>query len=686
MTVSPRPGLMFLLLFLPVILSFGICPAAKSAVPPAQDVFPIYPEIKPNVDFWVDIFTRYSKTEGVVHHTWDLSKVFAVISLDPTRTRSAAKNNRRTVKQAVKTWKTALIKASQGSLTDPEKQKKIETLFGKTPDAKTLKNAAYSLRVQTGLKEHFREGLIRSGAMVPEFKKIFRHHGVPEDLVFLPCVESSFNVYAYSKFGAAGVWQFTRGTGKRYMEIGYVVDERRDPFIASQAAARLLKRNYGALGDWSLAITAYNHGLNGMKRALKRHGNYPAIYKNYRSRSFKFASRNFYSEFLAARQVAKNHLTYFGEIRKDRPVAHTRITTQGFLSVADMAQKLDLDLATIRQMNPALRPPVFDGRKFIPKGFSLRLPGPISPAVAVKAVADLYRDKQKPSRFHRVQRGDTAGKIAMIHDVRLKDLILANGLNRRATIYVGQSLRIPSARETLVAAAAPARTNKNTLPVKTAKDNMTAKAAKETLPAPPEPAIPLDTKIFEPAVEPPPAAPNAPAVLTVVTADLKIARQTTDKNKNTGIIHVAPEETLGHYADWLGIATQKIRTLNRLSFGTPISVGQEIKIPLAKDSSAAFEEKRYEFHQEILEDFFGSFFVTDTDTYEIKAGDTLWDLCLNTLEIPLWLLEKYNPGITRHTLNLGDKINYPLVSPRNGKTEGIKFTPPLQNSGGHDTG
>ena len=148
--------------------------------------------------------------------------------------------------------------------------------------------------------DRFREGLIRSGAYVDQIKEIFRSYGLPSDLAYLPHVESSFNPKAYSKFGAAGLWQFMRSTGKRFLEIDYTLDERRDPIRASHAAARLLKENYKALGTWPMAITAYNHGLAGMMRATRSKGNYEAIFKQYRSRLFKFASRNFYSEFLAA--------------------------------------------------------------------------------------------------------------------------------------------------------------------------------------------------------------------------------------------------------------------------------------------------------------------------------------------------------------------------------------------------
>ncbi|MCG8636425.1 MAG: lytic transglycosylase domain-containing protein, partial [Desulfobacterales bacterium] len=153
------------------------------------------------------------------------------------------------------------MKLAGGKAPVTAKEKKVAALFGQDAKPATYKRAKQNLRIQTGLNRHFRDGIIRSGALVGEFKRIFRSYGLPEDLVYLPCVESSFDVTAYSKFGAAGIWQFTRSTGRRYMKIGYVVDERRDPFIATHAAAKLLKRNYGELRQWSMALTAYNHGL-----------------------------------------------------------------------------------------------------------------------------------------------------------------------------------------------------------------------------------------------------------------------------------------------------------------------------------------------------------------------------------------------------------------------------------------
>jgi membrane-bound lytic murein transglycosylase D len=301
------------------------------------------------------------------------------------------------------------------------------------------------VRGQLGQKDRFRAGLIRSGAYLDEIRTILTSYGVPEDLAYLPHVESSFNPSAYSKFGAAGIWQFMRSTGKQFMEVGYVLDERRDPLRATHAAAQLLRENYEKLGSWPLAITAYNHGAAGMARARQKHGDYPAIFTRYRSRTFKFASRNFYSEFLAARQVASDHTAYFGTLELAAPAASHTVRLDGYVRFEDLCAHYKVAPDVMKQMNPALRSPVFNDQKYVPKGYELRLPLDAAPIGATLAAipSAFYQSAQKPSRFYTVQRGDTAGRIARAHGVRLSDLILANNLSARATIYPKQTLRIP---------------------------------------------------------------------------------------------------------------------------------------------------------------------------------------------------------------------------------------------------
>ncbi|UCF92868.1 MAG: LysM peptidoglycan-binding domain-containing protein, partial [Desulfobacterales bacterium] len=231
-----------------------------------------------------------------------------------------------------------------------------------------------------------------------------------------------------------------------------VVDERRDPIRATHAAAQLLRKNYEELGDWPLAITAYNHGSLGMQRAQRAKGGYEAIFKEYKSRIFKFASRNFYSEFIAAREIAQNYQHYFGDLHLDAPTANPEVVLTGYASLKDLARHYKVDLAALSELNPALRPAVVRGQKYVPQGFRLRLPSKTHPdgdLLHADLPQALFKSRQKRSQAYTVRKGDTAGKIARMHRVTLADLIAANNLDHRATVYVDQNLRIPVAAEKL---------------------------------------------------------------------------------------------------------------------------------------------------------------------------------------------------------------------------------------------
>jgi membrane-bound lytic murein transglycosylase D len=154
-------------------------------------------------------------------------------------------------------------------------------------------------------------------------ERIFRAEGLPLELTRLPLVESCFDVEAYSKVGAAGIWQFMPATGRLYaMDVNDSVDERRDPIASTRAAARFLRHNYEALEDsWPLAITAYNHGPAGIRRAISATGttDIGVIVGRYDGPAFGFASRNFYAEFLAALDVDRHREAWFGKLDVHQP-------------------------------------------------------------------------------------------------------------------------------------------------------------------------------------------------------------------------------------------------------------------------------------------------------------------------------------------------------------------------------
>ncbi|WP_161626873.1 LysM peptidoglycan-binding domain-containing protein [Desulfospira joergensenii] len=670
-------GLILLLLF-----TTGIPLSASTTLTPVKEDFPIFPSIRPNVNFWKKVFAVYDSSQGLIHDTRHLNRVYEVIRLAPENTIRGARKNKKIKKAVLKKYKSVLLRLAKGSPPATPLEKKVAALLGPGAGPKDFKRAAFNLRCQTGIKDRFREGLIRSGAFIEEFKAIFLSHGLPTDLVYLASVESSFDTKAYSKFGAAGIWQFTRETGRLFMKINYVVDQRRDPFVSTDAAARLLKKNHARLREWPLAITAYNHGLAGMARAKRAKGSYERIFNSYNGRSFRFASRNFYSEFLAARETAKNYKTYFGELDFAKPVKTTRFKTRGYIPAKPLSEAVGLSMSEIRAMNPALRPPVFKGQKHIPKGFELRFPGHIPHNTISEAASALYQARQKPSRFHRVQKGDTAGAIARTHGVSVSDLILTNGLGRKAVIYIGQNLRIPAREEIILA-----QNRKKALKSKPEDKTKPAPRSEPVIP-PPAPA-PEQAKEVSPVQAPekiiqkeektgdsdtlngdvagqlqarPLTDPGKISINPEIPTDsLKIKKAPSKGDQAIGIIKVAPEETLGHYADWLKIPTSRLRSLNRIKMGKQISIDQEIKIPIPVSGKEDFEEQRYEFHKEMEEDFFESFRISDVETYVIKNGDTLWDLCLNELEIPIWLLKKYNPNMNFNALRPRQKIQYPIV-------------------------
>lgn len=704
-----------------------VMPTAGSAVvnsrATADEPFPLYAVIKPNVEFWRAIYSRHPLSEGLIHDKEDLSLIYEVVKFSSPQAHGVSATNQRRVSNLKDKYRDILTRLADGRQPADSDEKRVLALFGPKPDRQRMREAAGNLRFQLGQQDRFKEGVVRSGAYLDTMRSIFRQYDLPEDLVYMAHVESSFNPMAYSKFGASGVWQFTHATGKRFLNVGYALDERRDPIRATHAAARYLKENFELLGAWPLAITAYNHGAAGLLRAREANGGYEAIFRNHRTGSFQFASRNFYSEFLAAREVASNYRDYFGELALQKPTPVHELTLPGYVSVSALADYFRIDIEVLQDFNPALREPVFQGQKYVPKGYALRLPLEKRPDVvqlAERLPDNLLLPKQKRSRFYRVQRGDTAGSIARSHDVSLNDLVLANQLNRRATIYIGQNLRIPGEGEQV--AEAPAKksagaTGQSVEPVKpvaaTPKPVLAPEPVKKPVvaevkavpvaePAVPQPIVlaavaevPGSAKIVAPqalpvpesdapaadmpgpevgqlavppaedggsteegAIEVPPQVEVNPAVLQ---GDFLVEEVLKWQGRPVGIIRVQVGETLGHYAEWLELRASDLRRLNGLRFGKAININQQLKIPLDKIGKDEFEERRYEFHKEVEEDFFAAFRVAGLQKYRVKSGDTIWSLSRDEFDLPLWLLKKYNANLELGRLQLHQEMVVPVV-------------------------
>jgi membrane-bound lytic murein transglycosylase D len=686
-----------LLSILPVALVLtGIQAGADTGMEP--DAFPIYDSIRLNISFWKKIYSEYSTTQGVIHDNQNLDIIYDVIALEDRDRFGSEKINRERVNAAKKKYKLILAGLARGEPPVGPDERRVADLFGPNAEPADFQAAMRHLRCQLGQKDPFRQGIIRSGAYLQQIKQIFRESGLPEDLAYLPHVESSFNPQAYSKFGAAGIWQFTRTTGKRYLAVGYAVDERRDPILSSQAAARLLQSNFRKLQNWPMAITAYNHGVSGMLRAQRSKEDYETIFKDYRSRIFRFASRNFYSEFLAAREVARNYQQYFGELELEQPIASQQIVMAGFGSLPEIARQLELDLDVLRKLNPSLRDPVIRGQKFVPRGFGLRLPARPDQdwqIMVAELAPKIYKNNQIQSRIYTVQKGDTAGEIARLHGVNLNDLIAANDLDARGTIYIDQNLRIPLPGEQppmLASARSSGAQPQNVDRPKVSGPKVETPPPAVQTPEPQE--TPMLSGLDFDAVESRPAASSAPiqtasessqppetmavdrsepqrgsiepaSYPAVVQGNLAVREIRNEHGRPVGTIRVEVEETLGHYAEWLEVSAAEIRRLNGFRYGKPIRINETIKIPMHRVTQAQFEERRFEYHKELAEDFFAAYRIEKVQIYSIKAGDNIWTLSRELFEVPLWLIKKYNDQLDFGALQPAQEIKIPVIVEKN---------------------
>ena len=439
-TVCPTKIKEFLCLSLTLFtLFFLFCPAQASG----QPNFPQYSVIRSNVHFWEKIYGQYSENDAIVHDKVHLSVIYEIIPLLDKNLPGARRVNKIVRKKTVEKYRTILERLGKGIKPQNKNEQRVYDFFKGKNKRQQFQEAADNIRIQTGLKERFKQGVIRSGGYITEIKKVLIAHGLPVEIAYLPHVESSFNNHAHSSSGAQGMWQFTYGTGKQYLQINSVLDERRDPILAAEAAARYLKSSYKSLGSWPLALTSYNYGPAGMLRAVKAEGSYEKIFSNYNEGHFKFASRNFYSEFLAAYNVARQ----IEKTQKNiihRPQRTYYLTVPSYISLATLGRHFKLPPQVIGDLNPALLSPILKGRKYIPPKYKLRLPNTKRVTQRLHSIpGSKYKTHQKPSGFYIVKHGDTASSIATRHNVTLANLLKTNNLKLHGKIYAQQKLKIP---------------------------------------------------------------------------------------------------------------------------------------------------------------------------------------------------------------------------------------------------
>lgn len=559
-----------------LLLPFVTLPRPTSDYGIDPELFPIPEQLKPNVDFWIAVFSQYSRKQAILHDTKDLNIIYEVIDFSKARGDTAdsprlmykkIRNSKRHYQKIL--LKLARIKPHQVNQLSSEEHA-VYRLFEGQQTAARFRRASRSIRSQTGLKEEFIAGLMRSGKYFHELKRIFQKHGLPEALTCLPHVESSFRYKIYSRVGAAGMWQFTRRTGRRYLKINRLVDERIDPFYATEAAARLLKNNFQELGTWPLAITAYNHGVNGMARAVRRvkSTDFGEILNKYHSPSFRFASRNFYAEFLAAVYVHTNYERIFGNLTLEKKASFTYLTLQENLYLKTIAKKLELDVSTLEALNPSFKSAIAKSHRRLPKKYRIRIPYDPEVDYVAKFVENQIMNPVGETELH-----SPIPKTQQVVNTTSPDKV-APTINHR----------------------------------------------------------------------------------TRATETMQYLH-----SFHSDTIVVKPDETLGHFAEWLEIPAIDLRRLNRIPYGRDIYIGQKIRLLFKNVTASLFYQRRLEYHQNIENNFYELFTVKGVRIHQMKKGENIWELCNDFYEIPFWLLLKYNIHLELSQLKPGDEVIFPLV-------------------------
>lgn len=678
-------------------------------------------ELEHDVAFWRRVYSEVSTDGGFVHDNERLDVVYEILGfqadLPPARRTQRIDEAKNRVVRALR----KLGSRDRGELTPEEIR--IRDLWPANTSRATFAEAAERVRFQLGQSNRFREGLVRSGAWMPTIRATFARQGLPPELAALPHVESSFNTYAYSKVGAAGMWQFMRSTGRRYMRIDNVVDERLDPYKATEAAAQFLEQNYAVLGSWPLALTAYNHGAAGMRRARQAVGtdDIATIVRKYRSRTFGFASRNFYVAFLAALEIDSGPERFFGAIQRD-PQDSSRMTVlPEYMPVRSIVDALGVDMEVMQRLNPSLLPAVWNGSRHVPRGHGIRVPAHLDLQAALARIPGSQRfDGQVADTRHEVRSGESLSVISARHGVPLTTLAELNGLRRPYTIRTGQVLVLPdrkapaaSSAPVLVSAPAPAATpapaavpagseeryvvqRGDTLSKIAGRHGLTedrlmelnsirernfiyegqvlsitqdasradapssaavVQAVVEVASAPTGPTAATEAAEPTSAGEADALGPTlVPGVQAAVSADPSDYSVGADDS-----IRVEAAETLGHYADWLGLRATDLRGLNRMRPAAPLVIGRRLKLDFSKVTAREFEDKRTTYHRQLQETFFAEYRIVGSEMHIVRSGESLWVLAQRKYNVPIWLLRQYNPDVDLGDVRPGTELVIPQL-------------------------
>lgn len=300
-------------------------------------------------------------------------------------------------------------------------------------------------------RENFTIYLQRAGRYEPMMRAILRDAGLPEDLVYMSLIESGFSPRAYSRARAVGLWQFISSTGRLYdLQISYWVDERRDPILATKAAAAHLQDLYSEFGSWYLVAAAYNGGPNRVRRSIQRSGS-DDFWTLSRRRYLRRETRNYVPKLIAAALIAKQpeHYGFYG-IETAEPMAYDVVQVPDATSLDVIADAAGAPVAQVMELNPQIL------RGVTPPGqrYSVRVPAGTGHDFVLN-YAQVAPSERVTWVQHVVRRGDTLSEIAGLYGVSVSAIRAANPGVKARQLRIGQRLIIPRAGRLPRYASAP---------------------------------------------------------------------------------------------------------------------------------------------------------------------------------------------------------------------------------------
>lgn len=318
------------------------------------DTFKVPEGLKKSVDFWVQIYTKYTTQQGIFHVAGDTEQVLGDFDLTQVYANPKWSPVRRELEAEI------LIK----------RQKKLL--------AARYKIDVKKIRLQTGLKDRMEQAIKVSGYYLPQMEKIFEQEKIPKELTRVVFVESSFNIFAESKVGASGIWQIMPNVSKKFKYMSDAQDLRNHPIYATKLAATIFKQNYQILKSWPLAVTGYNHGVGSMMKIVKKYKSNDISYlidNVDSSKSFGFASRNFYATYLAALYVESHANLFFPEpVYKYKELQIRSVKVVKPMPYKDLLAYFGNDRQKLRLYNPHLKTKYLQAGKVLPKGIVANIP------------------------------------------------------------------------------------------------------------------------------------------------------------------------------------------------------------------------------------------------------------------------------------------------------------------------